>query len=81
MQQAQLAVKAPDPALVATYRPQVAGLSVNEASMRLSEITQEIAQRQADQTLTEQNAANLRAELEALSEHLNSNPAPTPAQP
>lgn len=77
-QQMQLAVTPADPALVASFRARIAGMSTAEASARLSAVTQELAQRQVDQTLTEENAGNLRAEMQALSEHL-SEVAATPA--
>lgn len=73
-QQVMLASMKPDPVLVTTYRARVASLTDVEAANRISAITQELAKRQVDQTLTEDIAGNLTAELQALSEHLSSQP-------
>lgn len=73
-QQAMIAAAPADPAIIATFRPRVANLTTSEAAARMSAITQELAQRQVDQTLTAEIAGQLRGEFEALSEHLNSRP-------
>lgn len=83
-QQMQLATSPADPAMVAAFRARLAGLSSGEASQRLSAVTQELAQRQSDQSLTEDSAANLRAEMQALIDHLaelSGAPEPSPSAP
>lgn len=80
-QQAMLASQPADPALVAGFRANVAGMTVADASARLSAITHELAQRQADQSLDNQIAGALRAEFEALSQHLSDQPPLSPPKP
>lgn len=80
-QQAQFATMTPDPALIESYRERVASMTEDDASARLAAIKQELAQRQADQTLNADNAAQLRAEQQALAERLGDTTLVAPQQP
>jgi hypothetical protein len=67
-QQTQLAGAPADPALVATFRPKASRMTQLQAADRASELLEQISQNLANQTLTAENAASLRAEYEAMNE-------------